>query len=888
MATARTKSPARRTPRARRKSPAKPPPADTATAKTTEASLDVVVTGWPYADATVADARDRAADAADLVTETAQREVRVLLEDAEARAAVLLGQARAQSAAVRTEAAAHARQVMDEVVSEAGRRLSESAADAGQILAGADQDAQQLRGAARQDARDARTAARAVAARRRADADRTGAAIVRRAEARAEEIRTTAGQDAKVLLERASVEAAGIREAAEQVLAEARTAAGALTDQARSTVEGLREQAERDATALRTDAQEALTTAQAGAGRVLDEARQAAAQLRADAEQQAGTVRRRADAEAERVRAEAQKLARQLREDAGRDQETARQDAARAKRLAEDDIRRLRQTAAEDAERLTRTARQEADRITEAARERVETELKAAETARETAEAREEDAVVTLKAADDVMAEAAARMKRATDRTERRLERKRLKHTAREERRAATAGRKARVREERLARKAGLPTWAERLKRFVLVNSERLMVIGPITAPMAVAWTGQAGFAEDILGWVAPFTILFAAGFELSTAFVGWMYHQARKDGDAGTLYRISTWVFAVGAAVMNFWHASGVVTGQEFNTASGKWVEQVSYWHFTPKAVAFAAMSIVGMVLWELYASLLHRRKLREDGMAAKARPSISLVRWFRFPRHAWTAWSMAITDASLSTLDRAWTAAGLDLEDRAAVRSGRTLHRVVVPRPRANDHGPAAIPAVLTLTRTDRPGPVYPAPLTPTDRPGPYGGGPDRGGPHGVDPVRRPVRTGLTADRQGAAVRELESGPAARTGADQYRSSGPDWTARALPTARTDGPGKGVTVRTGDRAQGHEPTGRTGTVGPAREARSEENEGGPDRTVITLSDQERTALDRLRSTNQPLNRTNIATAVRTEGGSISTDRAGQISVALKQHTVR
>ncbi|MFE1785009.1 hypothetical protein ACFW9F_21145, partial [Streptomyces sp. NPDC059506] len=63
---------------------------------------------------------------------------------------------------------------------------------------------------------------------------------------------------------------------------------------------------------------------------------------------------------------------------------------------------------------------------------------------------------------------------------------------------------------------------------------------------------------------------------------------------------------------------------------------------------------------------------------------------------------------------------------------------------------------------------------------------------------------------------------------------------------------------------------------------------DGAPDRTVITLTDLERTALDRLRTEGEPLNRTNIAKAVRAEGGSIATDRAGQIAVALKQHTVR
>ncbi len=156
---------------------------------------------------------------------------------------------------------------------------------------------------------------------------------------------------------------------------------------------------------------------------------------------------------------------------------------------------------------------------------------------------READAEVTLKAADDMVAEAAARMKRATDRTERALERKRLKLQAKGERRDAKEARRAKARELRAAARSGKPSVTDRVKQFVKVNAERLMVIGPITAPMAVAWTGQAGFAEDILGWVVPFTILFAAAWELSTAFVGWMYHQARQSGDAGTLYRVSTWI---------------------------------------------------------------------------------------------------------------------------------------------------------------------------------------------------------------------------------------------------------------------------------------------------------------------------------------------------------
>ncbi|MFD9152394.1 DUF2637 domain-containing protein, partial [Streptomyces diastaticus] len=332
-------------------------------------------------------------------------------------------------------------------------------------------------------------------------------------------------------------------------------------------------------------------------------------------------------------------------------------------------------------------------------------------------------------------------------------------------------------------------------------------------------------------------------------------------------------------------------------------WTEQITYWHFTPKAVAFAAMSIVGMVLWELYASLIHRRKLREDGKVAKARPSIGAVRWVRYPAHSFTAWSLAITDPQLTTLDRAWTAAGAELADRRAVRkvrkavrkadrkadrTGRALHRIVVPRVGADDYGPAAIPTILTLTRTDRTGPLEsPAAVRPVQR----GGHPVRSGPDGRTAVHGPVRTAGVTDRAGGPALALEPGPAGPQSADQRTGPGPDRDSRAVPATQSPAASRGVTVRTDEVAPGPQQPDRTwpadreapeGNCGPDRG-----EDGGPDRTVITLTDQERAALDRLRTDGEPLNRTNIAKAVRTEGGTIATDRAGQIAVALKQHTV-
>ncbi|MFD3533354.1 hypothetical protein [Streptomyces sp. NPDC058664] len=810
---------------------------------------------FPEADPVLADAADRAADLRDQAADDVAR----ILADGQVLATELLDGARTEAASITEAATAEQSRLLAAAATDADRVRTEAAttaaANADQVRAAAEATAEQLLA-------DARTEADTVTATAASEADQ----VLADANAAAEQMLANAHRQAQEVAATAAAQAEQVRTEAAQ------TAAKALAEAETVRTELL--------TAAERTAVETRTRATTDADQLLEQARGEAERLRESAGVQAA-----------QVKAGAEKAAAELREDAAREREASRADAARTRTLAKEDIGRLRATAAEDADRLTRTAREEADRILAAARTKRDADLKEAEQALAQARLREADADVTLKAADDMVAEAAARMKRATDRTERALERKRLKLEAKGERRDAKEARRAKVRELRAADRAGKPAVSDRVKQFVKVNAERLMVIGPITAPMAVAWTGQAGFAEDILGWVVPFTILFAAAWELSTAFVGWMYHQARQGGDAGTLYRVSTWIFALGAAVMNFWHASGMPEegSRVWDAKKEIWTEQITYWHFTPKAVAFAAMSIVGMVLWELYASLIHRRKLREDGKVAKARPSIGAVRWFRYPVHSFTAWSLAITDPRLTTLDRAWTAAGAELADRKAARTGLALHRVVVPRLAADDHGPAAIPTVLTLTRTDRPGPLDS--LVPV-RPVQHGGYPVRSGPGDRNAVHGPVRTAGATDRTGGPALALEAGPAGPQSADLPTGPGPDRGPRTVPATQNPAGARGVTVRTVDAGPGPQEPDRTGPAdqedpeGVSGPDRGED--GGPDLTVITLTDQERTALDRLRTEGEPLNRANIAKAVRTEGGTIATDRAGQIAVALKQHTVR
>ncbi|WP_073819188.1 hypothetical protein [Kitasatospora sp. CB01950] len=581
------------------------------------------------ADPLLADAADRAADIRDL----ALADARVLLEDANraADAELATAQQRTDEAEALREQAATEAKTVTQRAEDAARRLL--------FLAGHQADL--IRGAAAEGADERRKEADADALRRIDTAEQQAAAITRVAAERAGEIRDRAAEQARLN---------GAE--AEQILACAEQAAADLTRTAEQRAGQVRAQAEQDAVALRACAErQAEQARQAAAGQaetLVGDAHARVAGLLESAREQADEVRRVAEADAERVRVQA----RRLREDADREIDQAA-DAAREVRAkaaadtgqvrdqAEQEARRQRTRTAAEASRLLEEAEKDADRILRqaeqtaaATRTEIDQSLAAAKQAQ--SEAQEMKGLASQKLDD-----AAEKLRRATSRTVRKLAKRRLK------------------REARGAERAGKPTVVGRVKEFVRANSRRLLAIVPITAPMAVAWTGQAGFAQDILGWIPPFTILFAAAWELSTAFVAWMYHEARKVGDSGTLYRVATWVFAIGAAAMNYWHASATVIGQKWDPVAQKMVDQLSYWDPTPKAVAFSAMSITGMVLWELYARLIHRSKLRADGKVAQSRPTIGAIRWARYPGHSFTAWSLAITDESLSTVELAWTAA-------------------------------------------------------------------------------------------------------------------------------------------------------------------------------------------------------------------------------------
>ncbi|MFZ3552190.1 hypothetical protein ACODT3_42600 [Streptomyces sp. 4.24] len=575
-------------------------------------------------------------------TQEAEKTVESLLDEAQQQADTLRADAEVATNAVRADAEAVARQLQDTARKDAEQLLDEARAEADRVQADATAEAEDARGKAASDAARHMEAAVAEAERLRAEAAEAADRLRVEAKTTADELVAQALAEADTVLGKARAEAGRIRSDAEQALARGQQDAARIREEAVAEADRLRE-------AGRADRERALDEAQS--------VRTEADQLRAHALRTAESLRDQAEETAARIRGEATTDATRVREDAVAEAERQRAGAHAMVTEAEKASAQLLTRAQGEAAGIVARATTKADGLTAQATADLEAATKTRTRVQDEADA-------LLDTARKEREQAAAELARALDPTVQALQKRTLKDDAKERRRSAKRNEKVQRleedRERRATRKAGQPTILDRIRKFFQDNARRLMVVGPITAPMAVAWSSQTSYAMDAFGWWLPFALGFAAAWELTTTFTGWMYHQARSQGDSGLIYRVMTWVFAAGAAAMNYAHHCG---------PGGK---------PTQAAVAFATMSIVGMILWELYANLLHREHARKQGRVAKARPHIGLIRWMRYPQQSWTAWSLTINDEALDTVEKAWAAAGRHLAEAERVRQAAGLGAV------------------------------------------------------------------------------------------------------------------------------------------------------------------------------------------------------------------
>jgi hypothetical protein len=397
----------------------------------------------------------------------------------------------------------------------------------------------------------------------------------------------------------------------------------------------------------------------------------------------------------------------------------------------------------------------------------------------------------------------------------------------RQARRNDRAGARAERRQERDERRTDRAAALHRAEAHAQGILQRIIIVGPILAPMAVAWTGQSRFATQILGWPFAASILYAAAYELTTVYNAWLYHQARSDGDSGWEYRLGTWIFAIGAAVQQWWHYS-------------------NHWHSTPRSVTYSIMSIVGVLLWEGRARLIHRRKLRVEKKLAPARPRIGLARWIRYPVRSWTAWSL-ITLEGHRTLDDAWTAADAFLRSKKELRADRAAARRSGREARRTER----------LNRTGK---------RDADRTGPeqLASGPDHpaltAGPDHKDRTALPQADRTITDHQPTTDRTAGPDQNSKT------TSGPDRLDRTTPVQQ-----QSTSTDPGPQAAAR-----------ADHDKPEPTNDGPDQAEadLVLTEVEQQAIELLQSTKRSISKRNIADAVRNElGRSIGSDRAAEIA---------
>ncbi|MEV6404072.1 hypothetical protein AB0M58_14145 [Streptomyces bobili] len=748
------------------------------------------------ADGIIAEAEELATAKITAAAEEAEQTVEQLRIRAEETALQLLDDARAEAEAVRADAAER----LAHVTNEADRLRAESAENADRLLA------------------EAKTRAEETTERARAEAD--------------------------ALLDKARTEAARLRGEAEQALARGREDAERIRSDATAEADRLRAAGAAD----RERAQDEAASIRAEAERVRQHAQDTAEALRTQAEQTAARVRDAATAEAVQVR------------------QDAAEDADRTRRTAEDEANRQRagaRTAVAEAEKLAdqlvSQAHEEAAGIVDRAENQVRVLTAQVESALGEAKATRAEAVAE---ADDLRKKtqvdrekAAEELARALNPTVLKLEKRKLMDEADEQRLTKKRNAKEQLaehkRQRREARKTGKPTLADKSRSVLLATGVRVLIIVPIIAPMVVAWTGQSGFAIKVLGWNFAASLVYAAAYEMTTAYCAWLYDQARRDGDKGWEYRIATWLFGIGAAVQQWWHYS-------------------HDWSATPRAVTFSAMSMVGVVLWELFARLVHRRKLRKDKNLPPALPSLGMARWTRYPVRTWTARSLMIDNpVRWANSEDTWVQAGRKLADRKARRSGKAyadLYLVTVHRS-SPDHGPDSIPAVHTfMDRADRTvlDRMDHTDRTAADRTALPAGGPDRT----KELDRGPDRT--VTDRTALPA----AGPD-RTAIAADRPNGPDHKENSASTSTDHGPGSSRT------AEEDRETPAADRTPPDRTADGRLADGPPYTAPdgFKLTETEQRAIDVLRSTDRSITKRNIAEVIRSEGGSIGSDRAAEVA---------
>lgn len=152
-----------------------------------------------------------------------------------------------------------------------------------------------------------------------------------------------------------------------------------------------------------------------------------------------------------------------------------------------------------------------------------------------------------------------------------------------------------------------------------------LMIV--VVAPAAASWLGLMAVGRDWLGLGGPWAVLVPLVFDAAALYVAALSWRSVLAGDSALVDRLLVWVYAIGSAGLNVWHAASA-----------------------PAALFFGAASVSAVVLWDRTLRARRRDALREMGAIEVPLPRYRLLRWVVAPKETAAAFRVAIVEGVTS----------------------------------------------------------------------------------------------------------------------------------------------------------------------------------------------------------------------------------------------
>jgi Protein of unknown function (DUF2637) len=177
---------------------------------------------------------------------------------------------------------------------------------------------------------------------------------------------------------------------------------------------------------------------------------------------------------------------------------------------------------------------------------------------------------------------------------------------------------------------------AERRRKQVTYAGYGLLVV-VVAIAAAMSWQGLIGFGDTVLKLKAPWVYGVPVSLDVAAMLCGTLALRSVVSNDSAAGPRLLTFLLVTGSAAANYWHADHL--GKDGNT---------------PAAMYFGGMSILSWWLWDVVLRQIRRSMLREMGAVERPLPRFRLIRWLRYPKETFAAWSESVR-YGLSTPDEA-----------------------------------------------------------------------------------------------------------------------------------------------------------------------------------------------------------------------------------------